>query len=160
AAPEAIRHWEWRHLRNRLDDSTSVIPAAAGEYQFLIPGPKGIQIATGTPARLRLTDLAGNELLTRSFGPESHLLYRPPLPTRQGLRLWATDGESIARNPALARSLAHATDIVFLLDDEGRVLTRLRGPEGTPASSITAVSPDGARVAVLWMGGKDWVFKL
>src|SRR5262249_53998214 len=63
AAPEAMRDWEWRHLRNRLDDSTSVIPAAAGEYQFLIPGPKGIQIATGTAARLRLTDLEGNELL-------------------------------------------------------------------------------------------------
>jgi WD40 repeat protein/predicted Ser/Thr protein kinase len=160
ATQEAMRDWEWRHLRNRLDDSTSVIPAAAEEYQFLIPGPKGIQIATGTSTRLRLTDLEGNELLTRSFRPEMHLLYRPPLPTRQGLRLWATDGESIARDPALAQSLASATKIVFLLDDEGRVLTRLNGPEGRSASSITAVSPDGARVAVIWMGAKDWIFTL
>ena len=45
AAPEALRDWEWRHLRTRLDDSTTVFPAAAGESQFLIRDPKGIRIA-------------------------------------------------------------------------------------------------------------------
>ncbi len=37
AAPEALRGWEWRHLRTRLDDSTTVFPAAAGEYP--VPDP-------------------------------------------------------------------------------------------------------------------------
>ena len=46
AAPEAFRDWEWRHLRTRLDDSTTVFPATAGESQFLIRDPKGIRIAT------------------------------------------------------------------------------------------------------------------
>ena len=130
AAPEALRDWEWRHLRTRLDDSTSVFPAAAGESQFLIRDPKGIRIATLTPASLRLTDLEGNELLTRSFRPENHLMHRPPLPTRHGLRLVGGDGESMARNPALAQSPDSTTNILNLLDDEGRVQTRLKGPVG------------------------------
>src|SRR5262249_22025118 len=44
AAPEAWRDWEWRHLRNTLDDSTSMFPAAAGEYQVLVRDPIGIRI--------------------------------------------------------------------------------------------------------------------
>ena len=73
AAPEALRGWEWRHLHTRLDDSTTVLPTNPGESQFLIRDPKGIRIATLTRASLRLTDLDGNELLTRSFGPETIL---------------------------------------------------------------------------------------
>ena len=119
AAPEALRDWEWRHLHSRLDDSTAVFPAAAGESQFLIRDPKGIRIAALTHASLRLTDLEGNELLTRSFRPENHLIHRPPLPTRHGLRLVGGDGESVARNPARAQSPDSTTNIVYLLDDEG-----------------------------------------
>ena len=37
AAPEALRDWEWRHLRTRLDDSTSVIPAAS--RRIPVPDP-------------------------------------------------------------------------------------------------------------------------
>ena len=67
AAPEPLRDWEWRHLRTRLDDSTSVIPSQAGASQFLIHDRKGSRIATWTPTSLRLNDLDGNELLSRSF---------------------------------------------------------------------------------------------
>src|SRR5262249_11936754 len=74
AAPEALRGWEWRHLHARLDDSTSVIPVAAGGAQFLIGDPKGIRIASSTPASLRLTDVEGNELLDRSFRSQNHLV--------------------------------------------------------------------------------------
>ena len=60
----------------------------------------------------------------------------------------------------LSHSLqTRTTNIVFLLDDEGHVQTRLQGPAGTEAS-LTAVSPDGSRVAVIWMGPKDRVFTL
>ena len=112
-----------------------------------------------TRASLRLTDLEGNELLTRSFPPETNLMDRSPLPTRHGLRLVGGDAESVARNPALAQSPDSTTNIVNLLDDEGRVQTRLKGPAGT-ASLLTAVSPDGSRLAVIWMGPNEWVFTL
>ena len=69
------------------------------------------------------------------------------------------DGESIARNPAPAQSTDAPTNIVFLMDDEGHVQTRLQGPVGTQAS-LTAVSPDAARVAVIWLGPKESVFTL
>ena len=41
---------------------------------------------TGRLSRLGI-DLDGNEILTRSVRPEAKLMYRPPLPTRRGLRL-------------------------------------------------------------------------
>ena len=34
AAPEALRGWEWRHLRSRLDDSSAVVPLPAVENGF------------------------------------------------------------------------------------------------------------------------------
>jgi WD40 repeat protein/predicted Ser/Thr protein kinase len=159
AAPEPLRDWEWRHLRNRLDDSTSVLPALPGEHKFLIRHPKGIRIAALTRAGLRVTDLDGNQLLTRSIWPDYPLLFRPPMPTPHGLRLVGGDGESIADNPVRARASQSTTNVLFLLDEEGHVLSRLKGPQGTQAH-LTAVSPDGARVAVIRMGDKDWVFTL
>jgi eukaryotic-like serine/threonine-protein kinase len=155
AAPPAWRDWEWRHLHIRLDDSTSVFPASAGGSQFLIRDPKGLRIASWTPASLRLTDLGGNELLTRSFLAETNLIYLPPLPTRHGLRLVGRHAESLASNPALAQSPDSTTNVVNLLDDEGRVQTQLKGPPGTDVDQA-AVSADGSRLAVIWRGPKDW----
>ena len=102
AAPEPLRDWEWRHLHTRLDDSTSVFPATAGEYQCLVHDPKGIRIARLTFTSLRLTDLEGSELLTRSFRPEAKLMHRPPLPTRRGLRLVGRDVANVAGNRVIA----------------------------------------------------------
>jgi eukaryotic-like serine/threonine-protein kinase len=157
AAPEQLRDWEWRQLRTRLDDSTSVIPSTAGASVFLIHDRKGSRIATWTPASLRLDDLDGSELLTRSFPPETYLIYCPPLPTRHGLRLLGNDREILARNPALAQSPDTSTDSVNLLDDEGRVQTQLKGPPGARVI-LAAVSPDGSRLAVCWADPKKWVF--
>jgi eukaryotic-like serine/threonine-protein kinase len=159
AAPEPLRGWEWRHLRTRLDDSSAVFPATSGESQSLIRDPMGIRIAAWTPARLRLTDLEGHQLLTRSFRPESNLLSFPPIPTRHGLRLVAKHVESRAPTPAFAEHEDHTTRILNLLDDEERVQTQLKGPPAAEASRV-AVSPDGSRLAVLWMGPKGWVFTL
>jgi len=159
AAPEPLRGWEWRHLRTRLDDSTTVFREAAGESQFLINDPKGLRIASWTPASLRRTDLEGNELFTRSFRPESHLARFTPMPTRHGLRLVARDWESVARNSAIAQSPDRPTNILNLLDVEGRLQTQLKGPPGMEAQQV-AVSPDGSRLAVIWADPKDWVFTL
>ena len=81
-APEEIRGWEWRHLRTRLDDSTTVLPAAAGEVQFLIRDSQAIRIAALARDGLRLIDLEGNELLTRSFPRENHLINQTLAPMR------------------------------------------------------------------------------
>ena len=59
AAPEDLREWEWRHLRSRLDDSTSVIPLPTGGGGLLIPGPDRLRVGTFSGDGLRLTDLEG-----------------------------------------------------------------------------------------------------
>jgi WD40 repeat protein len=159
SAPQALRDWEWRHLHVRLDDSTTVLPAKSGELQYLVRDPKRIQTAALTRGSLRLTDLEGNELLAHSFGPGTIYRDLSPLLTRYGLRLAGRPGESVAGNRATAQSPDRTTDNLDLLDDEGRVQTRLKGPEGTQAS-LTAVSPDGAQVAVIWMRPKEGVFTL
>jgi WD40 repeat protein/predicted Ser/Thr protein kinase len=159
AAPEDFRDWEWRHLRNRLDDSTTVISSIAGASQFLIHDRKGSRIATWTPTSLRLYDLDGGELLTRSFSPETNLVSCPPLPTLHGLRLLGRPVESAARKPDLAQERGTTTNIVNLLDDEGRVLTQLKGPPGT-VLNLAVVSPDGSRLAMCWADTKAWVFRV
>ncbi len=150
AAPEALRDWEWRHLRTRLDDSIAAIPAKAGEALYLVRDAQGIRIAALARTSLRVIDLENHELFTRSLPPETRptgcLQWAEP----RGLRLVRGDGQAAARNPAPAQSTGTTTNIVFLLDDEGHVQTRLQGPVGAQAS-LTAVSPDRARVAVTWM---------
>jgi predicted Ser/Thr protein kinase len=159
AAPHPLRDWKWRHLHTRLDDRTSVFPATAGEFQFLIPDPQGIRIARLTVTSVRLTDLEGNEFLRRAFPPEAKLMFRPPLPMGRGLRLVGADVTSVARNPALMEFVDSTTNLLNLLDEEGRVRTALKGPEGL-AALLTAVSSDGTRLAVMWMGPKNLEFTL
>ena len=156
AAPEQLRDWEWRHLHSRLDDSTSVIQSFAGASLFLIDDRNNGRIATSTPKSLRLNNLDGNELLTRAFPPEVNLIYCPPLSTRHGLRLAASDGKPVTRNPSLARPQATGATIVNLLDDDGRVQTQLKVPPGADFNRA-AVSPDGTRLAVCWSAVKAWV---
>src|SRR5262249_675354 len=148
AAPPAWRGWEWRHLRVRLDDSMSVFPEIAGGSQFLIRDPKGIRIASLTPASLRLTDLGGNELFSPSFRSVSHAIMGSPLPTRQGLMLVPENRAGTSRNSVQADSADSTTCVALLLDDEGHRQIRLQGPAGARVA-LTAVSPDGARVAVI-----------
>ncbi len=159
AAPGALRGWEWRHLRTRLDDSTAMIPAKPGEALFLVRDAKGIRIAALARASLRVIDLENHELLTRSLPPGTHPTGCLPWAKPQGLRLVSGDGQSAAPGPARAQSPDTTTNTVFLLDDEGRVRTRLQGPVGRQAS-LTTISPDGARVAVTWMRSNDSVFTL
>ncbi len=147
AAPEALRDWEWRHLHARLDDSIAVFPAIAGESQFLFSDPNGVRIARLARASLRLADLEGNELWARSFPPETNLIHHPPLATRKGLRLLAMVPEIRASSIAFSPDEPHPKNILNLLDDEGRVVTHLKGPSGAE-TNLVAVSPDGSRLAV------------
>src|SRR5262249_39061812 len=62
AAPEELRGWEWRHLSSRLDDSSAVFPATAGESLFLLPDPQGLRVGACTATGLRLWDPEGRPL--------------------------------------------------------------------------------------------------
>jgi WD40 repeat protein/serine/threonine protein kinase len=131
-APEALRGWEWRHLRNRLDDSSSLVTLPAGGSGFLIPTPDRLRIGVLTSAGLRITDLEGGATLrvpgTLPIRPE-HRRHVTVTWTRRGLRVATWVG-----------STAFA-----LLDETGQVLCRARIRAGEP--NPVAVSPEGKRLA-------------
>ena len=132
AAPEALRGWEWRHLRARLDDSSSSIPLAVAGAGYLLSSPEQLQVATMTPAGLRVSDLDGGVLRTLPIRVDGG---RPDTVafTRLGLRavVWA------------------GGTTLNLLDETGQVLCRIEIPEiGGPRGVI--VSPDGTRLATHW----------
>src|SRR4051794_33811569 len=77
AAPEALQGWEWRHLRSRLDDSTSKI-ALSAEPGFLIAAPDQLRIGVLTGAGLRLTDLDGGEPRTVPISPQRRVMSASP----------------------------------------------------------------------------------
>jgi WD40 repeat protein len=136
-APEELRDWEWRHLHSRLDDGSAVIPVPAGSTSaFLIGAPDRLQAGALTPAGLRLTDLEGGESRTLPLGPE-----RPRwvsvTQTRRGLRAARWVGDSAFN----------------LRDEAGRVLCRVQLPGATELWHVI-VSPDGKRLACVWLKGE------
>jgi WD40 repeat protein len=157
AAAEPLREWEWRHLRARIDDSIALFPANGGEPQYLISNPNGIRIARLTRASLRITDLDGHEVLARAFGPETHLMYHPPLPTRRGLRLIGQVRETQATGLGITEDDPRWSNILNVMDDHGHVETKLTGPAGMGAR-LVAMSLDGSRVAVCWANSTKAAF--
>jgi WD40 repeat protein/tRNA A-37 threonylcarbamoyl transferase component Bud32 len=146
SAPEALRGWEWRHLRSRLDDSSAVVPLPLGDG-FLIPAPlplpsspaaggaggvreDQLRIGVLTSAGLRITDLEGREQRTVPVGPD-HRRAVSVAQTRRGLRV-----------------AAWVDDTAFdLLDDAGKVLCRVVRPIVKHQAAPVVVSPDGTRLA-------------
>jgi eukaryotic-like serine/threonine-protein kinase len=130
AAPEELRGWEWQHLYSRLDDSSATFPAPAGDVLHLVQTSAGPWVVAQRDDHVRVTDLDGREILTRSFGPEKHLNY-PAQWTPKGL--WLLDpGGAIRR-----------------LTDRGRIRTRLQDTPRAPFFRW-AMSPDGSRLATAW----------
>ena len=128
-APEDLRGWEWRHLHSRLDDSTSVLPLAAGEGGLLLPAPDRLRVGLLTGDGLRLTDLEGRELSTVPL-PARGLVFGGATQTRLGLRVAAwVDCRTF-----------------HLLDENGRGLCRVEVPWGGGPRGVI-VSPDGSRLA-------------
>ena len=111
-----------------------------------------------TPASLRLNDLDGNELLTRSFRPESHSDLLPASADAARTEALGRVSESAARNP-VSRQVSRC-------DNKHREPPGRRGasPNATERPSaklrlnLVAVSPDGSRLAVLWSDPQKWVF--
>jgi WD40 repeat protein len=130
SAPEALRGWEWRHMNNRLDDSSAVVPLPAGKG-FLIAGPDRLRIGALTSAGLRITDLDGGEQTIVPIAPQ-----------RRG-------GVSVAQTHRGLRVAAWVDGTAFdLLDDAGQVLCRVVRPKNKdPEPARVVVSPDGTRLA-------------
>jgi WD40 repeat protein len=128
-APEALRGWEWRHLRSRLDDSSSKVSLSARDVAFLLAAPDRPRVGILTSGNLRLTDLEGGEQRTGPIVPERRL------------------GVSVAQT---SRGLRVAVWVdraaVDLLDDRGQVLCRVR-PTTKQLHEIV-VSPDGTRLGI------------
>src|SRR5262249_15673943 len=145
SAPEALRGWEWRHLRNRLDDSSSVIPLPASRPwspdNFLIAAADRLRIGVLTSAGLRITDLDGGEHGTVPIDPERRRrIYVAQ--TSRGLRVAAWVGN---------------TDF-DVLDDAGKVLCRVSVPGTGDQVADIVVSPDGTRLACVLPADKwKWV---
>jgi WD40 repeat protein len=128
SAPEDLRGWEWHHLYNRLDDSSSEVPLPAGGG-FLIPAPDRLRVGVLTSAGLRITDLDGGEHGTVPIGTERRR-HVSLTQTSRGLRVAAWVG----------------TSAFDLLDDAGKVLCRVNTGNDEPAPVV--VSPDGTRLCV------------
>lgn len=134
AAPAALRCWEWRHLSNRLDNSSKVLPLLAGGQGFLIAAPDQLRVGILTAAGLRITDLDGREQRTVPLSSE-HRRDRVFVNwTHRGLRV-----------------AAWVDDTAFdLLDEAGKVLCRVVRPDTMmKEASAVVVSPDGTRLAIL-----------
>jgi WD40 repeat protein/tRNA A-37 threonylcarbamoyl transferase component Bud32 len=153
-APEALRGWEWRHMHNRLDDSSSVVPLPAGGDTFPIAalltppslrgvgeesGVRGDQllIAVLTSAGLRITDLDGGGETTIPIDP-NHRHRVSVARTTRGLRVAAwVDGATFE-----------------LLDNAGEVLCRVVRPDSDGPVAV-AVNPDGTRLACMVAGRRQ-----
>jgi WD40 repeat protein/tRNA A-37 threonylcarbamoyl transferase component Bud32 len=133
AAPKALRGWEWRHLSNRLDDSSTLVPLLAGGQGFLIAAPDQLRVGILTETGLGITDLEGREQRTVPLGPE-HRNGRVSVSwTRRGLRI-----------------AAWVDDTAFdLLDEAGQVLCRVVRPDTIKGQTDVVVSPDSTRLAFL-----------
>ena len=131
AAPEALRGWEWRHLRSRLDDSAAVIPTSPSET-LLSSGPRGLRVLITADQSVRLLDEQG------------HAERTVPFPHEKG-NVWVA---------------ARAPEVLLTLDRVSGTIARLRDPTGTvrvdlqvPADHTlqdVEFSPDRKRLAILW----------
>jgi WD40 repeat protein/predicted Ser/Thr protein kinase len=136
-APEELHGWEWRHLRSRLDDSSSEIPLPAEGWGLLLGAPGRLRTAALTAGGVCVTDLESGESKTVPIGPERSPWFTVTQ-TGCGLRVVAWVGQ---------RTFA-------LLDEAGQVLCRVEIPEAT-AHVHVIVSPDGTRLACCWSEG-EW----
>ncbi len=129
SAPVNLQGWEWRHLRSRIDDSSSKIQLPPRERGYLIASPVRFQVGAWTSSGLRISDIENGAQTIVPIGPE----YRRNIgvaQTGRGLLIAAWVGDS-------------AFDV---LDDTAKVVCRVNTDNDEPAPVI--FSPDGARLCV------------
>jgi WD40 repeat protein len=131
SAPKSLHGWEWRHLRSRLDDSSTVVrlPVGQGDFSYLLTAPDHrLRVGVQTSAGLRLTDLESGEQWTLPIGHGHMRTFCAAAQVPLGFRVAAWNDDSTAFD---------------LLDDAGHSLGRVR----TGGSTSAFLSPDGTRVA-------------
>jgi WD40 repeat protein/tRNA A-37 threonylcarbamoyl transferase component Bud32 len=131
AAPKALRGWEWRHLRSRLDDSIAVIPISSSKT-VLSPGQQGFRVLSIAEESVRLLDAQGHAERTVPFPHEKE-------------SVWVA---------------AEALDGLVTLDRGRGTIARLRDPTGTVRGDVqvpadrsmdgVVFSPDRKRLAIAW----------
>jgi WD40 repeat protein len=134
--PEDLRDWEWRHLHSRLDDSSEMTPLPGPVADLVVDTAGGPRFWAMTRTGLRLTDMGGGQTRTLPIGPERGLIVAV-VQTGRGLRVAAAFGDSA----------------VDLLDEAGHVLCHVKMPQ--TKDWALAVSPDGTRLACVWIEG-EW----
>jgi WD40 repeat protein/serine/threonine protein kinase len=132
-APQALRGWEWDHLRSRLDDSAAVIRAPPYGGQISVAASdQGIRLVTAA-TELKVFDVDGKEFfhIPRNGPGILHVEC-----TRRGTRVFRSDDAGA----------------LVVLDETGQVRLHLDAPAGKRAS-VVAVSPDQSQFALNW--GQD-----
>ena len=148
SAPAALRGWEWQHLLSRLDDSSSVLPVAAGGG-FLVPANDHLRLGILTDVGLRIIDLEGREERSVPLNPDAIKFANFALRDRYRRRR-----VNIFQTSCGLRVAAWTGTTAFeLLDETGQVLCRVR-PSVVQPSPI-ALSADGTRLAIVTSEGRD-----
>jgi WD40 repeat protein/predicted Ser/Thr protein kinase len=129
SAPGALRGWEWRHLRSRLDDSSSTVLLPGGENGFLIAAQDQLRIGVLSTAGLEVSNIENGGRRTLPIDVE-HRRHVNVAQTSQGFRVAAW-----VNNTAFD-----------LLDDAGQILCRVTVPENSLPVDVV-VSLDGTRLA-------------
>ena len=147
-APEALRGWEWGHLRSRLDDSFAVVRLPAAERGSLIAAADRLRVGVLTSAGLRISDV---EQWVDS--PTSTLEPARSLP-RDPERRWALT--KVNQTSRGLRVAAWVDDTAFdLLDEREQILCRVRPKTDRAKGREVVVSPDGTRLVLgVELGGK------
>src|SRR5262249_55240826 len=127
AAPQTLRGWEWRHLRSRLDDSSTVISWPKGGSGMLIPTPDRLRVGLVTGDGLKLSGLDGGGTMT------------VPIPVRNPYV------EAVAETRLGLRVVVYAKNAVDVFDEAGRRVCRAENPG--VSSPRVAMTSDGTRLA-------------
>jgi WD40 repeat protein/serine/threonine protein kinase len=128
-APEALRGWEWRHLKSRLDDSSDVVRFPPDERALLLSGPEGLRIGTFTSTGLRFRDESGRAFPERPFPRLTNEFFAHAGPATEWLLAATEEGGPVR-----------------LRDQTGRVVCTIKPRKGLTIG--LALSPDRTRVAV------------
>ncbi len=134
SAPVALRGWEWRHLRSRLDQSLAVV-AGLPEFRSIAFCPPGERLAVADGRGYSvLSALSGHPLAARTTDGPCHQVYA--FGTRSGLRF-------------LLDQSSENTSSFTLTDGEGVALGRpmISTPQCERCGVAIAMSPDGRRIA-------------